>query len=652
MMKRSAILALLSLATSCAPEPEPWYQQLQADSPCYRVDLMDGLDETSTTEVQDLFACLNHHGHFQSLAPTMASMEEDTPRGDQGAIELARAVNAMPDADVDIFATLDAMVGVLESDEPVLEHTLDVVLELTYGDNVALVRRDGYDLDHPSNLEGGALVPLGPVIPELADGLIEDDMETAELVGDLLQDPDTHRWVHTMAAWADSDHPDVKRPLDDMIPHLGEAVLASRDASNDHWNRASGDSIRDLAEAFTKGSPDLIERTSPELDAILSDSIVRNETQELMVDLEAQGHLQKTMAQAAWLAYVDADGGYLDPGETSGLEALLRLLANTNRPARCTIDFWWLPTIELDLGNLSVALLRTMADWDPDNVQSSAALAGNVLGYSFSENLLMDIAESGACPALTVQVVKDLPSIDLLGEPQSRSLTHTMVGMLRVMKYGKRDHIEEVVDMISDVHNGGGVPPLQEVLRDVGEEEINADLVELVPVMAHPWRYDIEANGERAANLEDVLELLSWLVHKENGRTGYQRLKPLLQPAMEHDGTWDALHNASGVMADRTSRLARAHDLLPPLVKADPDLELLQQMGPLLSQRSVAEPLLHIGSSRPVTEDLFAVRPDVGQGQVPLAFLGRLITKGTLDDVLNLARIVLRDVRAMDEESS
>ncbi|MFT7520058.1 MAG: hypothetical protein ACI9MC_002202 [Kiritimatiellia bacterium] len=649
-MKRSiSLFCSLILLGSCAPEPEPWYAQLKADSPCYRVDLMDGLDEATTVEVQDLFSCLNHHGHFQALAPTMAAAETNSPSGVPAAIELAKAVNAMPDADVDIFAILDLTVDLIESDEPVLEHTFDVVLELIYGENYALVRRDGYDLGHAGKLQAGVLVPMAPVIPEVASALLRDDMQTAALIGDVLQDPDTHRWIWTMAAWADSTHPDVERPLNAMLPHLGEALVSTTDASNDHWNAASGDSLRDLADAFTAGSPDLVERTGPELNSILSDPVIRREIQELLVDLESQGHLQQTMQQATWLAYVDAQGGYLSPGETSGLQALLRLMAETNRPARCSIDLWF-TVVNIDLGNLSVALLRTMADWDPDNVQTGAALAGTVLGYSFSDNLLTTVAESGVCPALTLQVVRDLPSLDLLGEPQARSLTHTMVGMLKVSKYGKKDHIPEVVDLISDVHSGGGVLPLQEVLRDLGENEINADLTKLVPVMAHPWRYDIDAQGDRAANLEDLLDVVTWLVHPKDGKTGYQRLKPLLQPALEHDGTWQAIHHASTVLADQNSRLAQAHELLPPMIAADPELKILQQIGPMLSERAIAEPILRIAATSAVTDKLMASRGDVEHPEVPLAFAGRLIAHGALDDLLNIMRIVLHDVRNMDTD--
>jgi len=642
-----ALLLLGPLLGGCAEPAEPWYASLEPDSPCYRVDLSDGLSEDSTREVQDLFACANHHGHLRSLEPTAASLEQASPGGDAAGIELARAANALPraGASVSLSGALQTTLGLVQ-DEALSELGQDVALELIYGESHVLVRRDDYDLADPARLESGVLAPLAPVVPELATSLEQDQGESLALLADVLEDPETRRWAYTVDGWIRSEHPDVQGPVDGLLPHLGQALVDVRSPDNDRWSGASGHSLRDLVDVLAED--DLFDEVSPELATLLGDATVRRELPRLLVRLQAQGHLQVTPQQATWMAQIDARGGTLQPGEDSALTALLRLLANTNRPMQCTVDLW-VTTVDVDLGNLAVTLLRVLADQDPDDVQSVAAIMGEAMGgYGVGEGVLRSIADHGACPALTDQVVDDLYALERLGEPQTRGLTHTLIGLVRVLRDGDQDRIEELVDVIGDLQRAGAVPPLEEVVRDIGEGEIGADLVNLVAVMDTPERYGIDARGEPATTLEDLLTVLAWLVEPgQDGRTGWKRVQPLLTPALEHDGTWTAIDHAGDVLVARQARTTEALELLPRLVDADPELELLTGLAPALRSRQVTDPTLRLLRTRAVSERLLATRPAQDQDQVPLAFGGELITTGALDDLLRMLRIVARDIEAM-----
>ncbi len=645
-----ATLVALMLA-GCAPAEPPWYRGLAPDSPCYRVDLADGLDETSTVEVRDTFACLDHHGHLAALRPTVDALEAHAPAsGVPAGVELARSLNALPRAGVDVVTLLESGLSLVQGDPEAGTHAQDLLLELAYGTRATLVRREDFDLTDPARLEAGPLAAAAPAVPGVARAVLDDDLAATDQLADVLEDPSTHRWLRTIDGWVTTPDPRVEAPVDRLLPGLGGLVLAARSPGNDRWAGASGDSLRDLVDVATAGTPDLVDRSAPALARVLDDPVVQEALPDLLVDLHRAGHLQVTAAQATWLAQVDVEGGRLDPGEDSALTALLRLLASTNRPLRCELDVV-VTTLDVDLGNLAVALLEILADQDPDAVQGAAALLGEVLGYG-GDQVLEALATTGACPAFTPQVARDLRSLDRLSEPQARGLTHTLIGLVRVLRDGRENHVVDLVDTVEVAWDHGAVPPLEEVLRDTGEARVIEDLVALVPVMDDPLRYGVTARGAPAATLSDLLRQARWLVavDPEDGRTGWARIEPLLAPALSEDGTFRALGRAAEVMAAPGSALGRAQDLLPPLLDADPDLALLTALAPALRDRQVVAPALRLAETPGVTDAVLAARPaGADQTEVPLAFAGRLIRTGALDDLLATVRLVLRGLEGVGE---
>ncbi|TVQ92738.1 MAG: hypothetical protein EA397_06170 [Deltaproteobacteria bacterium] len=632
----------------CAEPEPPWYTQLQADSPCYRVNLMDGLDEDDTEELRDLFACLNHHGHLRALERTVDALESPSRDGVPAGIELARAVNAMPQADVDVMELAQGLMGVVDMPPSAITHSQDLVLELLYGQHHVNVRRESFDLHAPANLQGGAIAPLRPVVPVITTALYEHP-ETTDLVSELLVDPETHRWIRTVTAWSASEHPSVREPLRGLLPELGRAIVSTRSPDNDLWVGASGDSLRDLVDAASqhRAGGDFVEVVSPMVDPMVNDLTVRTQLPAELVALYDEGHLEHAPRQLTLLVELNAEGQLVQPGQDSALVSLVRLIHNTNQPMDCRVTVFG-STFEFNLGNLAVFLLRVLADQDPDNVQSAAGMVGSVLGSGVGEGVLNAIADSQACSALTPQVALDLQALDLFGIPQTRHLTHTLIRILHVLHHGDQDQVPNVVDLLAAAWAHDVVYPLDELVRDMGPSPAFNHAVNLVPVMNRPQDFGVTAGDEPATNLSDLLAVSRWLVEQDQGRTGWQRLQPLLLPATTYDETWDAVHTVAPVLGHRSSALSRAHELLPPMLDADPDLRLLQQLSPILGDPNLVGPTLRLASTEPVLDELFATHPAHEQPEVPLAFAAHLIRSGTLDDLFRLIRTITDDLRTLE----
>lgn len=643
-MALAAVAALVGLGTSCGLAPPgdapSWTDQLQADSPCYRVDLMDGLDEEDTSEFRDLFDCLNNNGHFESLDRTVSMLEVSRTRtGKIAALEAAHAVNSLPDAGIDVFALAEVGVELLRAEDRPVDEVLDLMLELEYGVRADVVR-SGIQLDSPTALENGAIAPLAPVLPAAAGALLDDDLETAQWAGGLLRDDETKRWIRSFGSMAESEQPGVEPILDRLIADMGSAIIATRSPQNDHWTGATGDSLRDAVDVLVLGNDPLIPEIAPEAHNILSDSEVLRLVEESLVRRHGEGVLQELPAELVWLASVDVDGNPVSRGELSALSRFVRLLHGTNRPMVCTIDLW-LTDIEINLGNLAETILRLLAGMDPRFVSGGADILGSILDTGLSEAMMGELADSGVCSALTPTVIEDLQTVDVIAGPQSENLLIVFIDLLGAMRDGQQDRIGDLADLASDLHGTGAMPPVEEVIIDLGKEPLLADIIDLLPVLSNPASYGITAGAEPAVNLQDALRMAGWLFEDDGSGTGYDQIAPLLVPLFSEDGTYTALHNASGVMEDRTSQLSQALDLVPPLLAADPELTLLDALAPLLEDPVAARSLLEVAESPDVVAELLATEPDEGQGEVPLAFLGRLIVKGALDDLLHMVDLGL-----------
>jgi len=637
------VAAILAAATGCSLHAEPaWYDQLQPDSPCYRVNLLDGLDESSTAEVHDLFDCLDAQGQFDSFGPAVDALDVDARSGDPAGIEIARSVNGMIAAHFDVFGVAGVVLDFLQAPDRPADKLMDLSLEAIYARPAPQVRAQA-SLTDADALRGGLLAPLSPVVPAVAGAVLDDDLRATDWAGGVLQDPETKRWVRGLDALTTTTRSEVASPVHALLPDLGDAIEAAHSPGNDRWGSASGDSVRDAASAFVlgvKGEPPVLDTITPMADEILGDGGVRREIPGMVLDLQDGRNLTPVPSEVKWLASVDRQGGTLQPGEASALAAMIRLLDATNRPMDCSIDLG-ITTLDVSLGNLGVSLMRLMADMDPNTVQSGAGLLGTVLGWGLTDSLMTSIADSGVCPALTRQVVGDLHAIDVMSGDRAHDVLVLFVHTLHVLEHADHDEIPAFVDLASALDQSGAVPPVEEALRDLGDEPLMGDLTDLLPVLVDPSRHGITAGQDRAPDLHDALGLAEWLFARRNGRTGWETVKPLAQVIVAEDGTWDAVAHAGPLLADRQTQAAQGLDLVGPILGDDPDLVVLDQVGVLLADRDVMGPLLRTLETPGVGDGLLVARPVGRDPEVPLAFGARLVVNGALQDLLRIVDLML-----------
>ncbi len=633
-----ALGAALCLTACPPPTTDDWTDQLVSDGPCYRVNLLNGLDEETKGEIDDLYACVNRTGDFDALNPVLDGLDTASVTGAPGWQLAAQAVNRLGDAGVDPFALVGVLVDALQAPERPIDIVLDVALEAIYGVPAADTRA----APGSGTPEAGLLTPLAPLVAPIAAELLADDLALGRWASDLLGDPETARWVRTIASFAASTDPVVADAVADLPADLGAARAATRNASNDRWTGASGDSLRDALDAWVTAPEPVIPAVAAEASVLLADVKVRTRLQSELVRLGADGTLGRAADGAAWMASVDRTGGNLTAGEDSALHAFVRLLANTNQPMDCSVDLGFFD-LEFTFGNLAVTTLELIADLDPADLQSAGSIYGLLFGNGVGEFVLNSAADLGVCPGLTNQVVDDLAAVEVIAEPPAGDLLTAFVAVLDTLEEGTENQIPVLADLTDDLYGAGGWPATEELLRDAATTSAVDLLLALLPALAEPAESGITAGDEPAIDLQEALDLVAWAVDLDpiTGETGFDRVAPLVGLIGSNDGAWLAIDRGIALIADPRSRLGSGPAFVTGLLAADPDLVLLETLAPLVGDATLAEPVLRLAETEGLAEVALAGQAASGQTEPPLAFGGRLISDGTLADLLQILDLAL-----------
>lgn len=642
-----ALLAAWGVACSL-PERDPgWRAQLKPDSPCYEVDLLDGLDGSTTTELHQLFACLNRNGHFDPVQPVTAAFDLPTRSGEHVTAELVAVIEALPAADVDPFALAGLAVNALRSDDRPIEPMLDWVLELIYATPAADVRTGVVGLRSPTELRRGVLTRSAPLWPRAATALLDDDGDARQLLADLLGSDESKRWVRTLQVVASSTDPRLSASVRPLLRHLGEALLAVRSPTNDRWDQASGNSLRDLLHSATARPVPLLDLIADDVHTVLADPRVRRDLPLAFLRLHQDGHLSPLGEQVAYMASVDRNGRSLQSDEISALSAFLRMLRDANRPMRCSLDLW-VTNLDINLGNLGVSILEFIAGQDASFVADSSYVISEVMGWGLSGLVLDEIASSGVCPALTPRLLSDLEALEVLYQPETQHLLAVFLDVLQVLKEGQSNHLPLLADAITDVVDLGAVDPLQEALRDLGPEPLLVDVLQLVPPLVDPAGYGLPTDGS-TADFQAALDLIDALVVRPAGSPdfGWQRFEPLLVALLDDPALWSTVDAAGLLLADPRSALGNAVPVLPRVLALDPELHTLDTFAALLSQPGIAEPLLRIVEQGRLTDEILRADPAATDLRTPQAYLAELIVDGTLDELLRLVDLTLSALDAL-----
>ena len=190
------------------------------------------------------------------------------------------------------------------------------------------------------------------------------------------------------------------------------------------------------------------------------------------------------------------------------------------------------------------------------------------------------------------------------------------------------------------------------IVEVFGKHRMVDDIVALVPVLADPAAYGVTAGPDPAVDLQDALGVMIWMFEPDNGETGFEQMQPLIEPIMQEDGLWVTMGNAGRLLSDDESQLANALDLIAPLIDADPELTMLDQLGPIIGNKTIAGPLMRFVETPGVADALLTSTPLGEDPEVPLAFMGRLVVNGALEDVLALIDTVLTALEDFEAETS
>ncbi len=651
--RRFAFGALAALGTACGLGDSGFRtgDQLQPDGPCWRVDLGDGLGDTSTRELMDLFACIDQEGALRPLAPTVAALDTPARDGTPAGVHVVRLVNHLPSADVDVWGLAGAALTLMDSDEPLVEPVLQTAVELLYGRPWGTVTAS-VTLSDPDELARGVLPPMLPLLGAAATALLDDAPGAPGLLADIVEDDAFADLTCTVVGIAETSDPAVRGIADRFMADLGVALARTRDPWNDRWRDATGDSARDLVTALltrTDAAGDtLLEATEAPLGTILADVTLQHRLQVALEALVAGDHLDPLPLQLLYLAEVDATGAAVGAGDDSALLAFLRLLDQANAPMQCSLDLW-VTDLEIDLGNLAVALLRVVARIDPATTETGVSILGAVLGWDLSRATLDLVADSGVCPLLDDQLVADLQAVDRFNDPEAGDLLIVLVEVLAafVDAGSDEDKIPELVDVLGAAHGVGLVEPVEEVLRDTADTALMGDLTGAVAVLLDPTPLVVAdcPTGSAPLDFAGTWGLLRAALVGGDQPAVLGTLGPVAGVFVEDDATWVALGNLSTLLEADASRTRALPDLVTRLLAADPDLALVRELAPLLRDPSLSRPLLLTAECAPLLD---ALGHTAVEDEGPLPFAARLVRDGTLQTALRTVDLVLDFLGGLD----
>ena len=621
---------MLLLLLACSPEGQTdWGAQREANGPCYRANLVDGLDETSTDELHDVYACLNQQDNLAPLAGLDQSMDATASSGDPVGLELARGVNRLPDHDLDVWDFAETGLAFVQSDEmvPVVEISVELLYARPYS------QLDGVELKSGAALDAGVLPPALPVLRHSAAAILDEDLEPLHVMSDALEAPEFDQMAHTLAHLQQC--PTTTEIVTALPESLGDAIDETRDASNDHWPDASGDSFRDMAESLlvTTGNDGRIalEHLADPARVILEDEQTRDRVLDAILTLEDEGRLDSLPPELLYLTTVNADGQPLQAGQDSALVALIRLAHDANGEMTCSLDLW-VTQLSVTLPNLSVSLLELVARTDPALVDGGVDLMGTLLGFGLSKSVMREIARSGLCDVFDEQVADDLDAVDRFNDPGAGDLLVTFHELLEALYEGDESRIPELVDILATTHAFGASNPIEEVVKDVGTRPLVYSVLDLVPAFRDPEAAcgPMERDPMTLTGLWDVAAAA---VRLENGASDIERLAPVLQAALAQEETYVVLGNAAGLLQHNAAVTPTFMALVPGLLELDPELELMRQLVPVLRDDGTTAPLLMVAESPEVIDALG--RAELAE-EGPLPFYARLVIGGTLDAALDM----------------
>lgn len=623
------LVLLLGGCVSLEPADD-WQDALEPGGPCRAFDLTDGVVAGDNTELHAAFDCLNRQGTVQPLARLDVALDGATRSGNVGGAAVSALSALAGQEGLSLAGLLDGGLGLLDEREH-LDAWLAIGLEWVYAAPAGEIG-SGVSIHSQTSLDAGAVVPLLTTAGRVAAQVLDDGMVVREPVVAALRSAEAPRWVWSLVLAPDAPDPSLAALAADWPGVVADLLQATADSGNDHAPGPTGNSLRDSLSVVVAadGLPELIGVAAP----ILDDPHAHDAFAAWVEDEEGAGRLTALDDAAAHLAQVDAAGAPVQEGDDTALVSLVRVLHDANRPIECRVDLL-VTDLEVDLGNLAVAILEAIAALDPDTAVDGVGVLGAALDFPLTDALLDVVADSGTCPVIDAQFVDDLHAVDRLADPEAEPLLRALIGLLGALD----DHIDTVADVATTLHELAWVEPAQEVLLDVAGRSSTDTILAALPAVFDP---DLRVGdgfpaGVRAVDVGSVVELLVAVGEADTWRV----LQPPLAELVGADPTWDAVTAAARLLAREGTATAGVLIELRTVCDADPALPWLALAADAVEDDAVARPALELVESAAVRQALGTTSlEDPG----PLPWLADLRRSGTLDlllDTLTLFRPML-----------
>ncbi len=630
-MRRSLLLLgllLLVQGTGCFFLPFDPDEEMVYGSPCLNVNLLDGLDETDSAEIENLFDCLNQSGTFDPLQPVVDEVVAGSDRNlEPLAYHAAAIVNTAPDL-IPVWETLGATQQLLLEENEFLLEALHLVAEFVYGvpwPEVEQLALEG-DLHNADLLADGPLGHLVPVLRVWAEVILDqDDVEdSGEILDHLLSMPELRDTLVTLRELLrDNDNHHL---FDDFSEHWGEFFIQTHDETTGR------NTLVDALDALVspvpeyEGQPLAVQTLLPHAEPMFEDEIMRQRLVEGIGDLYDRGTLDDLPDQLTWLMTVDMHGGPLDPGEDSALESALILLDEADDEFVC--DVFGYEYVEID--SVSVWMLQEIVNYGIDAHTIEELVA-------FVEDLYDTVIDwvAWACDVPPI-LLTHFDSIIRLAESGA---LHTLIPLLYAIAdpdVAAHNYLEELIEIVRLALALELVAPLEALLAPTFEQDFMPSVLAIIGAFVDP-SYDLAAG-----DVYTLLDVIIYLITPPEGDTLYHDA-PLVIAARIIDGiiageyeeldrfivTWGEL------LADPD---AITHHILygiEGLLDLDPDLQSLNYVGDILAHEEVCTHWLLFFEDRGLMEAL-GMPGSAGGHEVPLAALGRLIADGTTEDLILL----------------
>ena len=615
---------------------EPWTTQLSADGPCWAVDLSDGLTEGTTEELDLMVDCFDHSGLLAPVRPVFDALDATGPSGDPVGHGVVAYVNQLLAGGLDLAVAVQDIADRLAALDTAIRLGTQVAVELVY----ARPYRDVssvVELTDPAALNAGVVVPALPTIGTLALQATTDDGDLVDAMHDLLGHPRVPDLACTVLAVARSEDSDIRASLDGLPAALGEARLASISPDNDRWGLASGDSIRDLLIRLQASEGAAWGRLSTQLAVVLRLDGLGPRVEDAFRDVVDAGHLDQLPQQLRYLATVDVQGDPVAPGggaDGTAWTSLLRLLSNANEPTACSVDLGF-TSIDIDLGNVAVAILEFIARQDPELVTAGLDLLAGVLDFPLTDDVLDLIAGTGACPVLDHRFVDDLGAIDRLTDREAEDLLYAAIAILAALEGGEShpSAVPELVDAIDIVYADGLAEPSGELLIDLGGSELVETFIDAIPWMLDPDRLDAATcpPGTQPLTFQMGWDIADDLVSPQDTQAAMARIGPTVGQLLDDSQTWTVVDNAVPLLLATDAKVHIVPSTLADAIADDPSLDALHDTRALLADEEAWFPLVAVAATPEVLDAVASTEAPQGG---PLPYLSRLVVDGTLDDLM------------------